>query len=51
MTQPDMATRKWTAQEVDGLVFRLVEGAYKKDGKTCRFIIQHLREALWKELT
>jgi hypothetical protein len=43
--------QKWTEGEVDGLVFRLLHAAYRRDNKTCRFLIQQLREELLRELT
>ena len=53
MTRPtDTSTkREWTEGEVDGLIFRLLQRAYRRDNKTCRFIIEHLRAALAEELT
>lgn len=43
--------RKWTEKEVDGMMFRLLQKAYRKDTKACRFLIEHLRGELLKELT
>ncbi len=46
-----MGTRKWTEQEVDGLVFRLLQKTYKSDKKIACFLIEQLRGQLLKELT
>ncbi|OWK41982.1 hypothetical protein FRUB_04060 [Fimbriiglobus ruber] len=43
--------QKWTEKQVDGLMFRLLQMAYRKDNKTCRFTIEALRAKLLKELT
>lgn len=49
-TQPDRP-RAWTKKEVDGLMFRLLQTAYKSDKTTVHFIIKQLREELLRELT
>jgi hypothetical protein len=47
-----MDKRYWTEKEVDGLLLRLLQNAsYRRDNGTVRFLIEHLRKALIKELT
>lgn len=49
--ETEQTKQKWTEKEVDGLMLRLLQMAYLKNNKTCRFLIEHLRNELLRELT